>query len=158
MPPTTTAAVSLPRGVEDAGLPAERESASDTPVRNRALLEELVRRMLREVSHTQPDVFRYQGVNEIEKEELFRLRVDGVEYALVRYLPPPTAPAVGLSPREEAIVRLIIRGHSNKAIAHIIDISPWTVATHLRRVFAKLEVSSRSEMVARVLRDHLLIS
>ena len=53
-----------------------------------------------------------------------------------------------LSPREQEIVRLVARGRPNKAIAAILEISPWTVSTHIRRIFAKLGVNSRSEMVA----------
>ena len=88
---------------------------------------------------------------------MFRLSMDGVDYALARSVLQSHQQSVGLSPREQAIIRLIIiKGHSNKTIARIIDIIPWTVATHLRRVFAKLEVSSRSEMVARVLSDGLI--
>jgi DNA-binding CsgD family transcriptional regulator len=48
-----------------------------------------------------------------------------------------------LSPRERQIVRLVAEGHVNKAIGAVLDISPWTVATHLRRIFAKLGVASR---------------
>jgi DNA-binding CsgD family transcriptional regulator len=88
--------------------------------------------------------------------ELLRLRVDGIDYAVVRCTPEPTPARMVLSPREQAIVRLIIRGYSNKTLARVLEISPWTVATHLRRIFAKLDVGSRSEMVAHVLRGNLL--
>ncbi|WLB58018.1 response regulator transcription factor [Bradyrhizobium japonicum] len=54
-----------------------------------------------------------------------------------------------LSPRELEIVRLVADGLPNKTIGAILDISAWTVATHLRRIFAKLGVTSRSAMVAR---------
>ena len=54
-----------------------------------------------------------------------------------------------LSPREEQIVRLAAQGHPNKVIAHELNISTWTVNTHVRRVFAKLNVSSKTGMVAR---------
>ena len=53
-----------------------------------------------------------------------------------------------LSPREQEIVRLVAKGLPNKTIAAILDISPWTVATHLRRVFGKLGVRSRAAMIA----------
>ncbi|MEZ4618345.1 MAG: helix-turn-helix transcriptional regulator [Caldilineaceae bacterium] len=58
---------------------------------------------------------------------------------------------VHLSPREQEIVRLVAKGYPNKTIAGVLDISPWTVSTHLRRIFAKLGVNSRAEMVASAL-------
>lgn len=57
---------------------------------------------------------------------------------------------VGLSPRELEIVRLVAKGEVNKTIAAVLEISPWTVATHLRRIYAKLGVTSRAAMVARI--------
>jgi DNA-binding CsgD family transcriptional regulator len=54
-----------------------------------------------------------------------------------------------LTERELQIVQLIAQGHSNKQIAHRLQISEWTVSTHLRRVFAKLDVDSRAAMVYR---------
>ena len=56
--------------------------------------------------------------------------------------------AVDLSPREHEIVRLTSHGLSNKAIAAVLDISPWTVNTYIRRIFTKLNVNTRAEMVA----------
>lgn len=53
-----------------------------------------------------------------------------------------------LSPRELQIVRLVAEGATNRAIASSLDISLWTVSTHVRRIFAKLGVGSRAEMVA----------
>lgn len=55
-----------------------------------------------------------------------------------------------LSPREQEIVRLVAAGHPNKVIAAVLDISYWTVGTHLRRIFGKLGVTSRAAMVAKV--------
>jgi DNA-binding CsgD family transcriptional regulator len=53
-----------------------------------------------------------------------------------------------LSPRELQIARMVAAGATNRAIADALDISEWTVSTHLRRVFAKTGVVSRAEMVA----------
>jgi DNA-binding CsgD family transcriptional regulator len=60
-----------------------------------------------------------------------------------------------LSPRELEILRLVARGLPNKAIATTLDISPHTVASHMRRMFAKLDVRSRAALVATTLsNDH----
>lgn len=50
---------------------------------------------------------------------------------------------VHLSDREREILVWIVRGKSNSVIADIIGISSYTVDTYLRRIFAKLGVSSR---------------
>ena len=55
-----------------------------------------------------------------------------------------------LSPRELQIAGLVADGATNRAIASVLDISLWTVSTHLRRIFAKLDVGCRAEMVAQL--------
>jgi DNA-binding CsgD family transcriptional regulator len=55
---------------------------------------------------------------------------------------------VGLSPREQQVALMVANGRTNQAIAAALEISVWTVSTHLRRIFAKLAVSSRAQMVA----------
>jgi DNA-binding CsgD family transcriptional regulator len=63
---------------------------------------------------------------------------------------------LSLSPREQEIIRLVMKGLSTRGIAGVLEISPWTVTTHLRRVFSKLGVNSRAEMVACVLKRRIL--
>ncbi len=85
--------------------------------------------------------------------------VDKARYVLLR-IDDGSASAearVSLSPREQEIVRLVTKGYVNKTIASILEISQWTVNTHLRRIFAKLGVNSRAEMVATVLRLGLVM-
>jgi DNA-binding CsgD family transcriptional regulator len=65
---------------------------------------------------------------------------------------------VQLSPREQEIARMVANGRTNQAIACALDISIWTVSTHLRRIFAKLAVCSRAEMVAHLLGQRGLAS
>ncbi|HEV3429667.1 MAG TPA: LuxR C-terminal-related transcriptional regulator [Paraburkholderia sp.] len=52
-----------------------------------------------------------------------------------------------LTHREEQIARLVRDGLSNKAIARDLEVSQPTVKTHLLRMFRKLGVSSRTELV-----------
>jgi DNA-binding CsgD family transcriptional regulator len=59
--------------------------------------------------------------------------------------------AASLSPREREIARMVAMGYTNKTIAAVLEISTWTVGTHIRRVFSKLGVHSRSAMVAQLL-------
>jgi len=56
-----------------------------------------------------------------------------------------------LSPRECEIVRLVAKGLPNKTIAAILDISPYTVQTYLRRMFDKKQVRTRAALVAVVI-------
>jgi DNA-binding CsgD family transcriptional regulator len=84
------------------------------------------------------------------EEIILDMDLDGARYLLVR-LPKADRPRVQLSPREQEIVRMVAHGHPNKIIADILAISSWTVCTHLRRIFAKLGVTSRAAMVARML-------
>jgi len=51
-----------------------------------------------------------------------------------------------LSTREEEIAQLAADGLSNKEIGQRLGISHWTVSTHLRRTFIKLEVTKRIEL------------
>ncbi|MHA7235434.1 response regulator transcription factor, partial [Burkholderia pseudomallei] len=54
---------------------------------------------------------------------------------------------VRLTHREEQIARLVRDGRSNKAIARDLALGQPTVKTHLLRMFRKLGVSNRTELV-----------
>lgn len=51
-----------------------------------------------------------------------------------------------LSPREAEILRLAARGYRNKEIAVKLDLSTNTIATHVKSVYRKLSVSSRTHL------------
>jgi DNA-binding CsgD family transcriptional regulator len=51
-----------------------------------------------------------------------------------------------LSARELEIARLVLRGNSSKAIAKRLSISQETVKVHRRNLYAKLGVSTQSEL------------
>jgi two-component system, NarL family, nitrate/nitrite response regulator NarL len=86
------------------------------------------------------------------EEILIDTHVDGARYLVVR-LPEATPFLISLSPREQEIVRMVAKGYPNKTIAGVLNISAWTVCTHLRRTFAKLGVTSRAAMVARLMEE-----
>ena len=54
-----------------------------------------------------------------------------------------------LTERELEVLRLVGRGHTNKAIGVQLSISDRTVQGHLARIFAKLQAASRTEAVMR---------
>ena len=89
----------------------------------------------------------------LEENVILDLEVDGVRCVLVRRPLEPGRPDSGLSPREREIVRMVAKGYPNKVIARVLEISSWTVSTHLRRIFAKLGVTSRAAMVAHLLKE-----
>jgi DNA-binding NarL/FixJ family response regulator len=91
------------------------------------------------------------------EEVLVDAEVDGSRYLLLR-MPKPNRTRIQLSPREQEIVRMVAKGHPNKIIADVLNISSWTVCTHLRRIFAKLGVGSRAAMVAQLLEMGILPS
>lgn len=52
----------------------------------------------------------------------------------------------GLTDKEKEILRYLVKGKADKAIAMKLNISPNTVSTHKMNVFRKLNVHSRSEL------------
>ncbi|MEW1724755.1 BREX system ATP-binding domain-containing protein [Streptomyces sp. NPDC093109] len=63
---------------------------------------------------------------------------------------PPVDPvrALGLTPRERDVLRLVAAGHSNRGIAEELYISPKTASVHVSNILAKLGVSGRTEAAA----------
>jgi DNA-binding NarL/FixJ family response regulator len=56
-----------------------------------------------------------------------------------------------LTPREEEILNLLTRGYRSKEIADALGIATQTVNVHLRNIYEKLHVRSRTEAVAKYL-------
>lgn len=57
-----------------------------------------------------------------------------------------------LSPREQHIVQLVLRGHSTHSIADQLGIAEGTVKNHRKSIYAKLGISSQQELFARFIR------
>lgn len=56
-----------------------------------------------------------------------------------------------LTTRENEVVGLLIDGQSTQEMARHLSVSPRTITTHLGNIMGKLEVSSRAELVAKIL-------
>lgn len=65
---------------------------------------------------------------------------------------PQTTVEHGLSPRELDVLRALGQGHSYKTAARALDLSIDTVRFHIRNIYAKLHVHSKSEAVLAALR------
>lgn len=58
-----------------------------------------------------------------------------------------------VSPRELDVIRLVVEGRSNDEIGAALGIGVKTVETHLRRLFERFELVSRTELAARAVRE-----
>jgi LuxR family maltose regulon positive regulatory protein len=61
-----------------------------------------------------------------------------------------------LTARERDVLAMISQGCSNKRIARTLEISPETVKSHIKHIFLKLEVGTRTEAVFRAVSLKLL--
>ena len=78
-----------------------------------------------------------------------RLRAEGAAPQGPAKTATGASAAEALSERESEVLRWLATGASNKAIARRLELSPNTVKTHLKRVYEKLGVDSRTAAVAR---------
>lgn len=60
-----------------------------------------------------------------------------------------------LTPAELRVVRLVAEGMANKDIARALHLSRFTVETHLKHVFVKLDLSSRAALAVHVVRREM---
>jgi len=122
------------------------------------VVEALVKELVAHAKHVAPPSARPQhadGEDDAASSEdvLFDREIDGVRCILARPRKVGGNDALHLSPREHEVARMIAKGYPNKIIASVLEISVWTVSTHLRRIFAKLGVTSRAAMVTRMFKD-----
>jgi len=75
---------------------------------------------------------------------------------LFREFRPPESADYHLTTQETELLRLLIEGHYKKTAAREMGISTNTVSFHLKNIYAKLQVHSKTEAVAKALRERLL--
>jgi len=132
---------------------AAREQRIARPESDRSahqeLLDELIRQLSRQADSTS-ECATIAPEQASSEEVIIDISVDGIRYIMVR-MRQAGAALVNLSPREQEIAHRVARGCSNKVIATSLNISQWTVGTHIRHIYAKFGVASRAAMVARLL-------
>jgi len=69
---------------------------------------------------------------------------------------PIAKPEEELTPHEMRILRLLVDGHNYKTAGAELNISVNTISFHVRRIYEKLQVHSKSEAVAKALRNNLI--
>ena len=74
---------------------------------------------------------------------------------LFREMKPPSEAAYELTPHEVRLLRMLVEGHSYKTAASELRVSVNTIKFHLRHIYDKLQVHTKSEAVAKALRHGL---
>ena len=76
--------------------------------------------------------------------------------ALFRDYRPPSHASYHLTPQENELLKLLVDGHHKKTAAQAMGISVNTVSFHLKNIYEKLQVHSKTEAVAKALRERLI--
>jgi DNA-binding NarL/FixJ family response regulator len=76
--------------------------------------------------------------------------------SLFREFRPPRRATHKLTPTEMELLKLLVEGHNYKTAAAELGISVHTVSFHLKNIYEKLQVHSKSEAVAKALRQRIV--
>jgi DNA-binding NarL/FixJ family response regulator len=76
--------------------------------------------------------------------------------ALFREIRPPAEAGHQLTPHEIRILKLLVEGHNYKTAADELDVSINTIRFHMRSIYEKLQVHSKSEAVSKALRHRIV--
>jgi len=76
--------------------------------------------------------------------------------ALFREIRPPEQADYQLTPHEVRILKLLVEGHNYKTAAAELSVSINTVRFHMRSIYDKLQVHSKSEAVSKTLRNRII--
>jgi DNA-binding NarL/FixJ family response regulator len=75
---------------------------------------------------------------------------------LFRDFRPPEQVDYDLKPHEVRLLKLLVEGHSYKTAAEKLNVSVNTISFHLKNIYDKLQVHSKSEAVAKALQHRLV--
>lgn len=69
---------------------------------------------------------------------------------------PPKKADYDLTPHEHRILKMLVEGHNYKTAAKELNVSVNTVSFHVKKIYDKLQVHSKSEAVSKALRDGIV--
>ena len=75
---------------------------------------------------------------------------------LFREIRPPDRADYNLTPHEVRILKLLVEGHNYETAATKLGVKPTTINFHLQNIYQKLQVHSKTEAVAKALRNRLI--
>ena len=75
---------------------------------------------------------------------------------IFRDIRPPEKADYNLTPHETRLLRMLVEGHNYTTAAEFLGISYTTVSFHMRNIYDKLQVHSKSEAVSKALRDKIV--
>jgi len=75
---------------------------------------------------------------------------------LFREIRPPERADYNLSPHETRLLKMLVEGHNYKTAAVEIGVTVHAISFHMRNIYEKLQVHSKSEAVAIAMRDRLI--
>ena len=76
--------------------------------------------------------------------------------ALFREIRPPEKADYELTPHETRLLKMLVDGHNYKTAAKELRVSVNTISFHMRHIYEKLQVHSKSEAVSKALRYRLI--
>jgi DNA-binding NarL/FixJ family response regulator len=75
---------------------------------------------------------------------------------LFREFRPPAEAKFHLTPHETKLLRMLVEGYNYKTVAAELGVSINTVSFHMRHIYEKLQVHSKSEAVSKALRQRII--
>lgn len=75
---------------------------------------------------------------------------------LFRDFQPPPQASYRLTPQQHELLKLLVEGHHKKTAAQALGISVNTVSFHLKLIYEKLQVHSKTEAVAKALKERII--
>jgi DNA-binding NarL/FixJ family response regulator len=75
---------------------------------------------------------------------------------IFRDIRPPEKADYNLTPHETRLLKMLVEGHNYTTAAEALNITYSTVSFHMRNIYDKLQVHSKSEAVGKAMRDKIV--